>query len=64
MGHGLPRHQAFGNRLEAHLNATRRPSAQIINAGVQGYATYHEYHAFLDSLVFDPDLITYWVLHE
>lgn len=58
MGHGVTREETFANQLEALLNSKSRTSAQIINAGVQGYATFQEYNAFLDSLVFEPNFVT------
>jgi len=57
MGHGVTREETFANQLEALLNSKSRMSAQIINTGVQGYATFQEYNAFLDSLVFEPDFV-------
>jgi lysophospholipase L1-like esterase len=57
MGHGVSREETFANQLETRLNAISPRSAQIINAGVQGYATFQEYNAFLDSLVFEPDFV-------
>ncbi len=58
MGHGVTREETFANQLEALLNSKSRMSAQVINAGVQGYATFQEYNAFLDSLEFEPDFVT------
>lgn len=58
MGHGVTREETFANQLEALLNSKTRTSAQIINAGVQGYGTFQEYNAFLDSLVFEPNFVT------
>jgi lysophospholipase L1-like esterase len=58
MGHGVTREETFANQLEALLNSQSHTSAQIINAGVQGYATFQEYNAFLDSLVFEPNFVT------
>ena len=55
MGHAVTREEAFPNQLEALLNAKRGTrSFQIINTGVQGYATFQEYNVFKDSLVFEP----------
>lgn len=57
MGHGVSREETFANQLETRLNATSPRSVQIINTGVQGYATFQEYNTFLDSLVFEPDFV-------
>lgn len=57
MGHGVSREETFSNRLEALLRATGRRPVQIINAGVQGYATFQEYNSFVASLEFEPDFI-------
>jgi lysophospholipase L1-like esterase len=58
MGHGVIREETFANQLEALLHSKSHISAQVINAGVQGYAAFQEYNAFLDSLVFEPDFVT------
>jgi lysophospholipase L1-like esterase len=58
MGHGVGREETFANQLETLLNATGYRKARIINAGVQGYATFQEYNTLLDSLSFEPDFIT------
>jgi len=58
MGHGVIREETFANQLEALLNSKGGMSAQVINTGVQGYATFQEYNAFLNSLVFEPDFVT------
>ncbi len=59
MGHALPYEKAFPNQLENLLNEMKSGdiSYQIINAGVQGYATFQEYNSLADSLQFKPDFV-------
>ncbi|MBT5329894.1 MAG: hypothetical protein HOL51_27640 [Gemmatimonadetes bacterium] len=59
MGHGVTKDEAFSNGLEDLLrNFARGPSSyQIINTGVQGYATSQELHILEESLAFAPDFI-------
>ena len=58
MGHGVTRDETFANQLEEMIRA-RDPAcdAQIINTGVQGYATFQELVILKDSLVFEPDFV-------
>jgi lysophospholipase L1-like esterase len=60
MGHGVTREETFSNQLENDLNQTygSRRSFQVINAGVQGYATFQEYNVLVDSFRFKPDFVT------
>ena len=59
MGHGVTREETFSNQLEDMLRETygNRRLFQIINTGVQGYATWQEYNVLVDSLKFAPDLV-------
>ncbi len=59
MGHGVTKDEAFAGRLEGLLHAygSGHASYQMINTGVQGYATSQELHILEESLVFDPDFI-------
>src|ERR1044072_3194763 len=59
MGHGVTYEETFANQLEVLLKASgsKYHSYQIINAGVQGYSTFQEYHVLERSLVFRPDFI-------
>ena len=60
MGDGVEKDDAIANQLEAILGAHGRgyDSYQIINTGVQGYSTNHEYAVFRESLVFAPNFVT------
>lgn len=59
MGHGVTREETFSNQLETSLRERYgdRHSFQIINTGVQGYATFQEYNTLVDSLKFQPDFV-------
>ncbi len=59
MGHGVTKDEAFAGRLENLLRAhgSGHASYQMINTGVQGYATSQELYILEESLVFDPDFI-------
>ena len=59
MGHGVTKHEAFANQLEDLLRDSGRghSSYQIINTGVQGYATSQELRVLEESLAFEPDFI-------
>lgn len=59
MGHGVDKDEAFTNRLEGLLRdfGGGHSSYQIINTGVQGYATSQELRILEESLAFDPDFI-------
>jgi lysophospholipase L1-like esterase len=59
MGHGLPHELAFANLLERQLTSKdqKRRTFQMINAGVQGYATHQEYHTLKKALRFEPDFV-------
>lgn len=59
MGDGVSRDETFSNQLEVVLNQNHGNGRtfQIINTGVQGYSTFHQYNVLKDSLRFDPDFI-------
>lgn len=59
MGHGVTREETFTNQLEniAREKYGDRRSFQMINTGVQGYATFQEYNVLVDSLKFAPDFV-------
>ncbi len=59
MGHMLAFEETFSERLEELLDErdSRYSSHQIINAGVQGYATFQEVVAFQNALAFSPDFV-------
>jgi hypothetical protein len=59
MGHGVTWEEAFPHRLEELLVARSggRGSVRVINAGVQGYSTFHEEIVLGRSLVFEPDFV-------
>jgi lysophospholipase L1-like esterase len=58
MGHGVTRDETFANQLETLINAdSAMPNSQIINTGVQGYATHQELVTFRRSLKFKPDFV-------
>jgi lysophospholipase L1-like esterase len=59
MGDGVTRDETFSNQLEDLLNQNHGNGRtfQIINTGVQGYSTFHQYNVLKDSLRFSPDLI-------
>lgn len=59
MGHGVTSEETFANQLEASLKASDGAYVdyQIINAGVQGYSTFQEYHVLERSLIYEPDFI-------
>ena len=62
MGHGVEKGETFVNMLEKALYRHTPERAkfsrfQIINAGVQGYSTYQEYHHLLRNLKLSPDFV-------
>jgi lysophospholipase L1-like esterase len=59
MGHGVLYEQTFSNQLEERLREEfgGQREVQIINAGVQGYATWQEYNSMVASLKFKPDFV-------
>ena len=59
MGHGVTHEESFSNQLEDILREKYgdRRTFQIINTGVQGYATFQEYNVLVDSLKFEPDFV-------
>lgn len=59
MGHGVTYEETFVNQLEFLLKGSGQNHSgyQIINAGVQGYSTFQEYHVLERSLVYKPDFI-------
>ena len=59
MGHGVTYEETFPNQLELLLKASgsNYDQYQIINAGVQGYSTFQEYHLLERSLIFEPNFI-------
>ena len=60
MGHGLDRGGTAAHQLEQILAAYGPDgrSHQVINAGVEGYSTNHQYALLRESLAFEPDFIT------
>ena len=60
MGDGIEKRDVIANQLEALLAISDRAYAthQIINTGVEGYSSNHEYAIFRESLVFSPDFVT------
>jgi lysophospholipase L1-like esterase len=60
MGHGVTSDETFANQLERQLlkaSGRKYDHYQIINAGVQGYSTFQEFHVLERSLIFEPDFI-------
>ena len=60
MGHGVTSDETFANQLELQLlkaSGRKYDHYQIINAGVQGYSTFQEFHVLERSLIFEPDFI-------
>ena len=60
MGHGVTSDETFANHLELQLlkaSVRKYDHYQIINAGVQGYSTFQEFHVLERSLIFEPDFI-------
>ena len=59
MGYNLRADETFSAYLEGLLaeRDERHASHQVINAGVEGYSVFQEYHAFEDGLRFDPDVV-------
>jgi len=59
MGHGVTAAEAFPNQLERMIaeRPTGYRSVQIINAGVQGYATQQYLEVLRRSLKFSPDFV-------
>jgi lysophospholipase L1-like esterase len=59
MGHGVTYEETFANQLEFLLKAAGQNYGgyQIINAGVQGYSTFQEYHVLERSLIYEPNFI-------
>jgi len=59
MGYGVSREETFSNRLEGLIkrNISGFSEVQIINTGVEGYATHQEYNILRRSLVYQPDFI-------
>ena len=59
MGHGVTASEAFPNRLERLFaeRTTRYRSVQVINAGVQGYATSQYLEVLKRSMKFSPDFV-------
>ena len=60
MGHGVDKNGTIASLLEDILSGYERDfvAHQIINTGVEGYSTNHEYAIFRESLVFSPDFVT------
>ncbi len=60
MGYGIEHDDTMSNQLEAILrgNDGKYTSHQMINTGVEGYSSNHEYAIFRESLVFQPDFAT------
>ncbi len=58
MGHGVTAEETFSGQLENMLGEKSGRKFEIINTGVQGYATFQEYNVLVDSLKFKPDFIT------
>jgi hypothetical protein len=60
MGDGMEKHDALPHQLEVLLGQSDRAydTHQIINTGVEGYSSNHEYAVFRESLVFAPDFVT------
>ncbi|MBT4980787.1 MAG: hypothetical protein HOL51_13810 [Gemmatimonadetes bacterium] len=58
MGHGLDKDGTIAGLLEDILSGSGSSSYQIINTGVEGYSSNHEYAIFRESLVFEPDFVT------
>ena len=56
MGWGVPQQAAFANRLEQWLRQLGQ-SAQVINAGVEGYATTQERIVIEQGMIYSPDFI-------
>jgi hypothetical protein len=53
MGHGVTSDETFANQLERQLlkaSGRKYDHYQIINAGVQGYSTFQEFHVLERSL--------------
>jgi lysophospholipase L1-like esterase len=59
MGHGVSHDETFCERLEAMVGRQRGEGAscQVINAGVQGYATWQELNMLRRLLVLRPDMV-------
>ena len=60
MGHGVTSDETFANQLELQLlkaSGRKYDRYQIINAGVQGYSTFQEFHVLERSLIFEPDFL-------
>ena len=57
MGHGVDKDGTIAGLLEDILSGPEFSSYQIINTGVEGYSSNHEYAIFRESLVFDPDFV-------
>lgn len=57
MGHGVTAEETFSSQLENQLGENSDRKFEIINTGVQGYSTNHEYNVLVNSLKFKPDLI-------
>jgi lysophospholipase L1-like esterase len=56
-GHGVNREDTFTEKYKASLSAElKNRTVTIINTGVPGYSSMQEYHDFLDTLKFDPDI--------
>jgi hypothetical protein len=60
MGDGMEKHDAIAHQLEVLLGQNDREynTHQIINTGVEGYSTNHEFAIFRESLVFAPNFVT------